>query len=90
MTEPSSRESSLSAHHLASNFIFAMTRWAASGFQVRSESAVHERFAICQQCEHFDAAAERCRQCGCYCSDAGKIVNKLSLATEVCPLGKWD
>jgi hypothetical protein len=42
------------------------------------------RQAICDACPEYDAAARRCRKCGC-----GGL--KLSLATERCPLPepKW-
>lgn len=43
------------------------------------------RQAACAGCEHHDAAANRCRMCGC--SGA-----KLHVATERCPLDppRWD
>jgi len=52
-----------------------------------TEEQVAERFAICQQCEHFDGKA--CRKCGCPVVRERKFVSKLSWANESCPVGKW-
>jgi hypothetical protein len=41
------------------------------------------RQAICDECEHWDVENRRCRKCGCYGL-------KLDLATERCPIGKWE
>jgi hypothetical protein len=41
--------------------------------------ALEERRAICAACPNFDAAAGRCRLCGCY------TAAKLRTATEQCP-----
>jgi len=69
------------------NFASAMLRWASSGMPRRTQSEIDERLAICQGCPHF--ADNHCRVCGCACVETNQLINKLALATEECPLGKW-
>ncbi len=42
-----------------------------------------ERLEICHGCEHHNRACGRCRKCGC-------AILKLWVATERCPIGKWE
>ena len=69
------------------NFTSAMFRWASSGMPRRTQSEIDERLAICQGCPHF--VDSHCRVCGCACVETNQLINKLALATEECPLGKW-
>ena len=50
--------------------------------------ALATREATCRACPEWDAAAlnktGRCRKCGC------STWAKLRMATERCPLGKWE
>lgn len=56
----------------------------AKGDQVLAPEPVREqRLAICEACEFFDANQRRCTKCGC-----GGL--KVHLATERCPVGKWE
>ena len=69
------------------NFATAIIRWASTGMPRRSQSEINDRLAICQACPHF--IDNHCRVCGCPCVETNQLINKLALATEACPLGKW-
>ena len=61
----------------------AAARFAASGLAIVDQAEHDRRQAICEACEHFDAEANRCRQCGCSLAlkPWGKVWS--------CPIGKW-
>jgi hypothetical protein len=69
------------AGYLASAAVAAVQ---SGGKQVSAEERAR-RLAICESCEHFDAAAERCRRCTCY------MPWKVRLEAWHCPLPepKW-
>ena len=69
------------------NFASAMFRWTSSGMPRRTQAEIDERLAICQACPHL--VDNHCRVCGCPCVETNQLINKLALATEACPLGKW-
>jgi len=66
----------------------AAHRFARAGFSTTPPEALATREAICRACPEWDAAAlngtGRCRKCGC------STWAKLRMATEACPLGKWE
>jgi hypothetical protein len=66
----------------------AMGRFARSGFHTTPPDILAEREATCRACPEWDAAAMggtgRCRKCGC------STWAKLRMATERCPIGKWE
>jgi hypothetical protein len=66
----------------------AAGRFASSGFATTPLEILAERKATCRACPEWDAAAlnatGRCRKCGC------STWAKLRMATERCPLGKWE
>lgn len=70
------------------NFARALARWAAAGFATRSQDTIAERLAICQECPHF--VKNHCAKCGCACVEKNRLMNKLALASEKCPIGKWE
>lgn len=70
------------------NFTQALARWALAGLPRRSQAEIDARLAICQSCEFLKN--DRCVKCGCACVERNRLINKLALATEKCPLGKWD
>ena len=70
------------------NFAAAMFRWVAAGRPVRSQSEIDERLAICQSCPQL--VENVCQKCGCACVEENSVLNKLALATEKCPIGKWS
>jgi hypothetical protein len=63
-------------------------RFARSGFATTPPEALATREATCRACPEWDAqalnATGRCRKCGC------STWAKLRMATERCPIGKWE
>jgi len=66
----------------------AAHRFARAGFATTPPEALASRQATCKACPEWDAqalnATGRCRKCGC------STWAKLRMATERCPLGKWE
>jgi len=66
----------------------AAHRFARAGFATTPPEALATREATCRACPEWDAQAlngtGRCRKCGC------STWAKLRMATERCPLGKWE
>jgi len=66
----------------------SMARFARSGFAATPPEVLATREATCRACPEWDAAAlnatGRCRKCGC------STWAKLRMATERCPIGKWE
>jgi hypothetical protein len=55
-----------------------------SGEQIKTDDAeVNRRKSICNSCEFFNSAQERCTKCGCY------VAIKVYVKASGCPLGKW-
>lgn len=74
----------------AKNYAKAVARWAADGFQARSEEEIARLYAICLECPEFDRQNQRCLVCGCrVATDRNPMRNKLAMPTEKCPRGKW-
>lgn len=75
-------------HKKTVSAFLAGTKFTASGFAVTPPEALATREATCRACPEWDAAAlnatGRCRKCGC------STWAKLRMATEACPLGKWE
>ena len=69
------------------NFAQAMTRWSLAGMPRRTQEEIDERLAICQSCEFLQN--NHCTKCGCACIEKNRLMNKLALATESCPIGRW-
>ena len=73
----------------ARHYAMALARWAKAGFPVREQAEV-ERIEreICRPCEKY--VDGRCKQCGCRVTASSlAVANKIKMATENCPLGKW-
>ena len=70
------------------NFAAAMARWALAGLPRRSKAEISERLAICQTCDYLQNNV--CTHCGCQCVEQNQLMNKLAIATERCPEGKWE
>jgi hypothetical protein len=62
--------------------------WAKSGLVTTPSEILAARESTCRACPEWDSAAlnatGRCRKCGC------STWAKLRMATERCPLGKWE
>ena len=66
----------------------ATYRFASSKFNLTPREILEERENICHSCDQWDSQAingtGRCKKCGC------STWAKLRMATERCPLGKWE
>jgi hypothetical protein len=66
----------------------SLLNWTNSGFAATPPDILAAREATCRACPEWDAGAMggtgRCRKCGC------STWAKLRMATESCPLGKWE
>jgi hypothetical protein len=71
------------------NFTTAMAKWTAAGMKMRSQAEIDARLAICQACPYLDRQST-CTVCGCACVETNQVLNKLAIATEKCPMGKWE
>lgn len=69
------------------NFAKAMAIWLSRGLPMRTPAEIQERLAICQKCPFLENY--HCCLCGCACVETNRVMNKLALATEVCPDGRW-
>ena len=73
---------------MLARFGSAAHRFARAGFATTPPEALANRQDICKACPEWDAKAlnntGRCRKCGC------STWAKLRMATERCPLGKWE
>lgn len=70
------------------NFAAAMARWTLAGWPRRTQAEIDERLAICHACPFLEN--DHCQKCGCECVEQNRLINKLTLATEKCPEGKWE
>jgi hypothetical protein len=93
------QEEDASALALAGNAAKALARWGAGGFRTVDEETRRARLDTCASCPSLGEAPERriyagltlltgdrrvCSACGC------GVARKATLATESCPLGKWE
>lgn len=73
---------------MVERFWQATAKFARSGFATTPPEILATREATCRACPEWDAAAlnatGRCRKCGC------STWAKLRMATERCPLAKWE
>jgi hypothetical protein len=65
----------------------ALVRWTKAGFPERSDDEVSRLESICKACSKY--VDGRCKQCSCRVNKRPAVVNKIRMATENCPLGKW-
>ena len=78
------------AHHaeLLARFALSTANFTRAGFATTPPEILAERESTCRACLEWDAAAlnstGRCRKCGC------STWAKLRMATERCPVGKWE
>ena len=70
------------------SFINSSLNWAKSGFELVDSKILEERKKKCNSCDFWDSNAFRgtgkCKKCGC------STWAKLRMATERCPIGKWE
>jgi len=81
-----------SIFNLAYRYTRALSRWIKAGRPVRSEAEIKQIFeAYCKPCEAYDEASSSCLHCGCRVNLAKAApLNKIAMATEECPLNKWE
>jgi len=70
----------------------ALSRWIKAGRPVREEAEIEQIFeTYCKPCEAYDVESSSCCHCGCRVNlMKAATLNKIAMATEECPLGKWD
>lgn len=73
------------------NYFGAVRRWVANGRPTRSQEEIDKLFKEnCESCERYDKERHACKNCGCTVSmDASPLSNKLAMASERCPLGRF-
>lgn len=74
------------------NYFGAVRRWVASGRPVRSDEEIQRLFdEHCGNgCDRYEPEKHACKNCGCAVStDSSPLSNKLAMATEHCPLGRF-
>lgn len=69
------------------HFGAAMVGHAANGFALRSQEQIDGLLIICRGCEHYRDG--KCNLCGCVVNSGETFRNKLAVASEACPAGKW-
>jgi len=74
----------------AANYAKAVTQHVLTGSQTRTDEEVSELMQLCESCEHYDQQIGRCGVCGCRCNKSKSAwLNKLRMASQHCPKGKW-
>lgn len=77
---------------LAFNAAKAAIKHVASGMKQCDEQKILERFLVCSSCDMYNDVLGKCSSCGCYVNAMkyGDGPNKLAIASESCPIGKWQ
>ena len=85
------RERSASFGQKVINYFGAIRRWVACGRPTRTQEEIESLFEQhCSDCERYDKDKHACKNCGCSVStDSEPLGNKLAMATEHCPLGRF-
>jgi hypothetical protein len=66
----------------------ARKKWVKAGKPLRSKKDILDIYEnTCKPCEHFEGNS--CGLCGCRLSTDRTSFNKIAMATEECPIGKW-
>jgi hypothetical protein len=75
----------------ALSYAEAIVEWNAAGKPERSNEEVQGIFQqLCRPCKRFNAEKQMCLDCGCRVADSGYVLfNKIKMATQHCPKGKW-
>ena len=78
--------------NLAYRYTRALSRWIKAGRPVRDEAEIKRIFeTCCEPCEDYDVKSSACRHCGCRVNlMKAAPMNKIAMATEECPLDKWN
>lgn len=83
------KESVISKLRKPLKYVTAVKNWLTQGRPVRSPEAVEFILEnICKPCEFYSDG--RCNECGCRINKSENALgNKIRMATEDCPKGKW-
>ncbi len=75
----------------AARWVSASARWVAAGRPKRSQAEIDRIYLeVCLPCPRFVPDLGGCGVCGCRLSQRRKaLVNKIAMATESCPEGRW-
>lgn len=73
----------------AKRYVGAVARWTTAGFPTRSQPEIDAIYdGQCRPCEFF--VTDHCGKCACAVnSGSNGLTNKIAMATERCPVGKW-
>ncbi len=73
-----------------SNYAKAVMKWYSEGRPVRTDLEVEHLLEKCKSCDKYDENRSICKICGCNVNlSQNALFNKLRMATEHCPIGKW-
>jgi len=69
----------------------AVRKWTGAGMPVRTQEEIEALYdEHCSKCSMYDKVKGVCNSCGCPANtDQPAIRNKLKMATEQCPLGRF-
>ncbi len=65
------------------NAVNAVVEFVKDGGKLSNDEEVKRRIEICNGCEMFVKAENRCKECGCY------LALKSAVNSGKCPLDKW-
>ena len=73
------------------NYRSAIRKWVAAGKPTRTAEEVQKiHDEHCVKCHKYDPNKKACKSCGCLVNKGSfPLTNKLKMATESCPLGRW-
>ena len=74
------------------NYLFAIRQWVAQGCPNRTPEEIKNLYEThCLNCDRRDPETDSCKNCGCALSATTlePLKNKLAMATEHCPLGRF-
>lgn len=69
------------------NFSKAVKQHIKTGQKKCTQEQIDKRYSICEGCPFFKD--KTCTKCGCNVNKELKLLNKLALADQECPVGKW-
>ena len=75
----------------ATSYTLAVANWIAAGRPTRTEAEIlHILEVKCQTCEQYNVEKQACKRCGCKLNRSKNALrNKIAMATENCPIGRW-
>lgn len=85
------REHVATSSEKVKNYFGAIRRWYALGRPTRTKEEIQKLFEEnCKGCDRYDKQKHACKNCGCSVSTkSSPLANKLAMASEPCPLGRF-